>query len=150
MNTLTELDRFDDRLDACLSARPHLAASGRISVPLRPPVAAAAEPDEMAFGSSHSRPAPPQTLAQARAVANAAVAHAFMLMDRDGNGALSRPEVLDALGADTPTSIEVRRLLGLPDSREAQAHTKALFAAIDIDDSGTITLDEFAKAFRSR
>ena len=148
MNVMTELDRFDDRLDQTLNVRPQLAVSARISLPLQLPTSAE-EDDVSQSGSTHTRrPPPPHTAAQVRALANAAIAQAFALIDSDGNGVISRSEVLDAVHS----SAEVRRVLGMPgvSGTDAVGHVRALFQTGEDDDSTSITLDEFAKAFRPR
>ena len=60
--TLADIDTFDDRLDACLRARPMLADSGRRSLPWKHPSKAA--DDEAAMeardgGVVHTRAPPP-------------------------------------------------------------------------------------------
>merc|ERR1711862_153693 len=68
---------------------------------------------------------------------------AFALIDKNGNGTLSRIEVIKACRE----SEEVRRLLGLPQVIREEDGTRDAFEAIfqrfDKDNSKSITYDEF-------
>ena len=78
------------------------------------------------------------------------VATAFSLIDANGDGVLSRAEVIKACRA----SERVRTLLGLPKTIRQEDGTRdafeAVFQRLDVDDSKSITLDEFRHFFASR
>ena len=78
------------------------------------------------------------------------VATAFSLIDANGDGVLSRAEVIKACRA----SERVRTLLGLPKTIRQEDGTfeafEAVFQRLDVDDSKSISLDEFRHFFASR
>ena len=80
-------------------------------------------------------------------VCTALVHAAFKLIDKNGDGALSRIEIVKALR----TSAQVRKLLALPEKIRQEDGTRDLFErvyqAIDTDDSKSITLTEFEAYF---
>ena len=70
---------------------------------------------------------------------------AFHLMDKDGNGKLSRAEVIQALRKDAT----VRKVLGLPAVIRQEDGTRdrfeEVFQAMDTDGSKAVPFDEFAR-----
>jgi Ca2+-binding EF-hand superfamily protein len=72
----------------------------------------------------------------------------FRLIDKNGDGALSRAEVIKACRANE----KVHTLLGLPKNIRQEDGTRDLFEVVfqklDADDSKSITLDEFSKHLR--
>ena len=80
-------------------------------------------------------------------VCTALVHAAFKLIDKNGDGVLSRIEVVKALR----TSAQVRKLLALPEKIRQEDGTRDLFErvyqGIDTDDSKSITLPEFEAYF---
>ena len=80
-------------------------------------------------------------------VCTALVHAAFKLIDKNGDGVLSRIEVVKALR----TSAQVRKLLALPEKIRQEDGTRDLFErvyqSIDTDDSKSITLTEFEAYF---
>ena len=78
------------------------------------------------------------------------MAEAFSLLDANGDGVLSRAEVIKACRA----SERVRTLLGLPRTIRQEDGTRdafeAVFQRLDVDDSKSISLDEFRHFFASR
>ena len=74
---------------------------------------------------------------------------AFGLIDLDGNGYLTRGEIIRGCREKEP----VRLLMGLPRNlrgdAEATVHFDQLFAHLDPDDSGKVDLDEFCTFFMS-
>ena len=127
--SMSELERFDQRLDACLSERPRLAISGRLSLPLTLP--------EESSGSFRSTREPLHNI----------IARAFAKIDKNGNGELSRAEVIKACKADA----ELRAMLNLPQHiREGDGSREAferIFQQMDADDDKVITFDEFHSFF---
>ena len=73
------------------------------------------------------------------------IAEAFSLIDANGDGVLSRAEVIKACRA----SERVRTLLGLPKNIRQEDGTRdsfeEVFQKFDADDSKSITLDEFSR-----
>lgn len=128
--TLSELERFDQRLDACLSERPKLAMSGRLSLPLTLPEESSGD-----FRGSTREPL------------HNAIARAFAKIDQNGNGSLSRAEVIKACRKDA----ELRTMLHLPQHiREGDGSREAferIFQQIDDDDDKVITFEEFHSFF---
>jgi hypothetical protein len=142
--TRGELNQFDERLDRCLSARPVLALSARRGLPwsLPPPLntvltLASMRADENQSKSKSGRPSPTRS----------SLIASFKLIDKNGNGSLSRAEVVKACRSDA----SVRALLGLPaDINEADGSKDQLlqvFERMDADASKTIDIDEFCAAF---
>ena len=80
-------------------------------------------------------------------VCTAIVHAAFKLIDKNGDGVLSRIEVVKALR----DSAQVRKLLALPEKIRQEDGTRDLFErvyqSIDTDDSKSITLAEFEAYF---
>lgn len=74
---------------------------------------------------------------------------AFRSIDANGNGSLSRAEVIKAARADA----SLRALLGLPATIRASdgshAFFESVFQRLDADDSRAIDLDEFCAAMSS-
>jgi len=125
--------------------------------PPRPPSAAgSANSSSSGGGGSLQQAAAAAAQALMRAPAAAApldadgVAAAFSLIDANGDGVLSRAEVIKACRA----SERVRTLLGLPMTIRQEDGTleafEAVFQRLDVDDSKSITLDEFRHFFATR
>ena len=96
--------------------------------------------------------APPKPLRPVKSPASAApplelvdIAEAFSLIDANGDGVLSRAEVIKACRANE----RVRTLLGLPKNIRQEDGTRdsfeEVFQKFDADDSKSITLDEFSR-----
>ena len=150
--TFSELDRFEMRLNSFQAVRPRLATSSRRGISWTPP--------DVAQALSRSS-APRQANRQAN-VPSAAVGPsnmsksdaqkidaAFALIDKNGNGRLSRAEVIQAVRRDAG----VRDLLGLPEhinqedgSLDAVEH---VFQGMDVDASKDVDLEEWRAAFRA-
>ena len=74
------------------------------------------------------------------------IAAAFRLCDRNGDGSLTREEVLQACGS----SERVRLLLGLPRTlatEEDRERFDQMFEDLDADGSGTVDVAEFLRVF---
>ena len=120
-STLSELEKFDARLDVCLAQRPLLANPGRLSLPWTLP-----------DGSSSVAPS------------HSAVMDAFGRVDADCDGHVTCAEIIEACHSDP----EVRALLKLPaDVRYGDLKLDEIFTRIDADASRTIDADEFVAAF---
>ena len=144
-NVVDELDKFDDRLVECLSARPRLNDTGRQSMPWILPTPSS---EEDAKWSAPPRPPPPKPKVMPTRrpkITVEGVDRAFKTLDANGNGVLSRAEVIKAVRE----SEEVRTLLGLP--AQIQDETREvfenIFQMIDVDGSKSIDRDEFQKFF---
>lgn len=126
-DTLRDLDAFEERLDACLTARPRLADAGRRSLPWTLPN----QERVAAVDDDTSR----------------ALSQAFARIDSNGDGVLSRAEVIKACRHDE----ETRVLLGLPAKIRQEDGTRDAFEEIfqwlDGDMSKQIDFAEFCAAF---
>ena len=115
--------------------RPPPSSSSALAV--APPLAAPAPPPQAA--------APSQSPTTA---ADAAILEAFHLIDKNGDGLLSRIEIIKACRADE----RIRSLLGLPKNIRQEDGTRdqfeQVFQRFDADDSKSISLSEFLAAFR--
>ena len=135
--TFSELDRFDMRLGHHISLCPGLGESARRSLPLTLPNDA--EAARAAARSNH---------AAAKRLPEDLVADAFQRIDRNGNGSLSRAEVIAACRNDAG----VRSLLGMPavfhDSDREQF--ERAFQAMDGDADKGISFHEFVNFFSLR
>ena len=133
VNTLGELDRFDERLEKFISDRPLLAVTARRCLGLEVPKE----------GPGYGAVVPLAT----RDASQNTIARAFQKIDKQGTGMLTRAEVSKAVREDS----EVRRLLNLPllirvgdGSREL---LESVFQALEAGSDESISFDEFAAFF---
>ena len=136
--TFSELDQFDERLDTHLSTRPKLGESARRSLPLALPPKTSAELAAAGTARAGRRNSP-------RKPTQNRIAIAFHQMDKNGDGTLSKSEVIRACRADA----ELRSLLGMP-SRVRPEDTEffeRLFQRMDNDGSKSIDYEEFEAFF---
>ena len=130
---MRELENFDTRFVALRARRPKIADSSRRSLPLTLPSS-----DHLDTGAALQKK---RGLAP-RSPRQRDVAAAFSSIDANGNGVLSRAEVIKACRRDE----QVRALLGLPaiiregDGRE---DFESVFQQIDCNDSKDINFEEF-------
>ena len=146
--TMGELDRFDERLDRCLSARPLLAVSARRSLPWSapPPLNAVLTLSSMRADEERTSKPGQSAEVQATEVTRESLIECFKHIDANGNGFLSRAEVVKACRSDA----RVRALLGLPAEIGEAGGSKdeflQVFQRMDADASKAIDLEEFCAA----
>lgn len=130
------------------SAELHrIVNAGRSTAPRSPGRARAQSRSATSPARHGSTQHPPSQRAHLDAAAfDAAVRAVFVRIDRDGDGLLSRSELIRAVRSDG----DVRKLLGfdmLPPG-EQQGAFDAMFSAMDADDSCEVSYDEFAAELR--